>query len=138
MHRPLRIVGLPILAGVAFIMATELLYWATWPLTGQIILLMVVALPVYLYYQAKAQWHDIARQLRGAWWLIAYLPTIAALSWAGSPQFKGHGFVPYGWDLALVAVIGLIFYVWGVKSGWRTPAVDEAEQEALGKPASSN
>ncbi len=53
LQRPLRIKGLPMLAGLAFILATELLYWAKWPLTGEIILLMVVALPVYLYYQAK-------------------------------------------------------------------------------------
>jgi amino acid transporter len=138
LQRPLRIAGLPILAGVAFIMATELLYWATWPLTGEIILLMVVALPVYLYYQAKANWHDIGRQLNGAWWLIVYLPTIAALSWAGSDKFKGHNYLPYGWDLVIVAVIALFFYVWGVKSGWRTPSVEEAEREAHQNAATSH
>jgi amino acid transporter len=131
LHRPLRIAALPVLAAIAFIMATELLYWATWPLTGEIILLMVVALPIYLYYQARAKWHDIGRQLRGAWWLIVYLPTIAAISWAGSNQFKGHNYLPYGWDLAFVAALALVFYVWGVKSGWRTPAVEDAEREAL-------
>ena len=127
LHRPLRIVGLPILAGIAFIMATELLYWAKWPLTGKIILLMVVALPVYLYYQAKAGWKDFGRQLKGAWWLIFYLPTLAAVSWAGSTTFGGKGYLSYGADLAVVAVVGLVFYVWGVKSGWRTPSVEEAE-----------
>ncbi len=40
---------------VAFIMSTELLYWARWPLTGHTIVLMVAALPVYFYYQAKAE-----------------------------------------------------------------------------------
>ena len=70
LNRPFRLAGLPILAGVAFIMSTELLYWARWPLTGQIIVLMVVALPVYFYYQAKSGWHDFERQLKGAWWLI--------------------------------------------------------------------
>jgi len=127
LHRPLRIAGLPILAGVAFIMATELLYWARWPLTGEIILLMVVALPVYLFYQFKANWHDFGRQLKGAWWLIFYLPTLALVSWLGSTDFGGHGYLPYGIDLAVVAAVGLLFYVWGVKSGWRTPSVEEAE-----------
>ena len=127
LHRPLRITGLPILAGVAFIMATELLYWARWPLTGEIILLMVVALPVYLYYQAKVKWHDFGRQLKGAWWLIFYLPTLAFVSHVGSTDFGGQGYLSYGWDLAVVALIGLVFYVWGVKSGWRTPSVEEAE-----------
>jgi amino acid transporter len=122
--RPLRIAALPILAGVAFVMSTELLYWARWPLTGEIILLMVVALPVYFYYQARNGWRDFGRQLRGAWWLIAYLPTLALLSWLGSTEFGGKGYLPYGWDLLVVAVIGLLFYLWGVRSGWRTPAVE--------------
>lgn len=130
LHRPLRLAGLPVLAGIAFVMSTELLYWAKWPLTGQIILLMVVALPVYLYYQAKNGWRDFGRQLKGAWWMIAYLPAIALVSWAGSTTFGGRGYLPYGWDLAAVALLGLLFYVWGVKSGWRTPSVEAAEREA--------
>ena len=130
LHRPLRIIGLPVLACIAFILATELLYWATWPLTGYIILLMAVALPVYLYYQYKQGWQDFGRQLQGAWWLICYLPVVAALSWAGSDKFKGHNYIPYGWDLLLVAVVGMLFYIWGVKSGWSTPSVEEAQLEA--------
>ena len=136
LHRPLRISGLPILAGVAFIMATELLYWAKWPLTGKIILLMVVALPVYFYYQAKVGWHEFGRQMKGAWWLIVYLPAIAFASWAGSTTFGGKGYLAYGWDLVAVAVIGLVFYVWGVKSGWRTPSVEAAQLEAKAHPDS--
>jgi len=125
-HRPLRVFALPVMAAVAFVMATELLYWARWPLTGEIILLMVVALPVYAYYQAKARWEDFGRQLKGAWWMIVYLPTIALLSWAGSTTFGGHGYLSYGVDLVVVGVVGLVFYVWGVRSGWRTPSVDAA------------
>jgi amino acid transporter len=136
LQRPLRIVCLPWLAGAGFIMATELLYWAKWPLTGQIIVLMVVALPVYFYYQAKNGWHEFGRQLRGAWWLIAYLPTMALVSWAGSTIFGGRGYLSYGPDLVVVAVIGLIFYVWGVKSGWRTPSVEAALLEVRANPDS--
>src|ERR1700759_200334 len=56
LKRPLRISALRVLAGLAFIFAPELLYWAKWPLTGEIILLMVVALPLYFYYTAKSGW----------------------------------------------------------------------------------
>jgi amino acid transporter len=129
MHRPFRLVGLPVLAAIGFVMATELLYWAKWPLTGEIILLMVVALPVYFYYQARNGWHDFSRQLRGAWWLIVYLPVIAALSWAGSAKFGGKDYLTWGWDLAVVAAVGLVFYVWGVKSGWRTASIEAARAD---------
>jgi amino acid transporter len=135
LKRPLRIVGLPFLAGLAFIFATELLYWAKWPFTGEIILLMVVALPVYFYFQARAGFNDFGRQLKGAWWLIVYLPTIAAMSWAGSKEFGGHDYIPYGWDLGVAAAIGLVFYIWGVQAGWRTPFVEAARIEAENAPA---
>ncbi|HEY8053220.1 MAG TPA: APC family permease [Steroidobacteraceae bacterium] len=127
MKRPLRIPGLPVISALAFIMATELLYWAKWPLTGEILLLIAAALPIYIYYQAKSGWHDLARQLRGAWWLIIYMPTIAAISWAGSARFGGHDYLQWGWDLPVVAVVGLGFFMWGVKSGWDTPAVQQAQ-----------
>ncbi|TAL73119.1 MAG: APC family permease [Rhodanobacter sp.] len=134
LKRPLRLRGLPVLAAIGFVMSTELLYWAKWPLTGEIILLMVVALPVYLYYQAKDHWRDFRRQLNGAWWMIAYLPTIALLSWAGSTTFGGKGYLSYGWDLVVVAIVGFGFYLWGVKCGWRTPSVEAAELAAMADP----
>lgn len=124
--RPFRLVGLPVLAGVAFVMATELLYWARWPLTGQIILLMAIALPVYAYYQWQRAWKDFGRHLRGAAWLLVYLPVVALLSWAGSTTFGGRGYLSYGADLVVVAVVGTVFYVWGVRAGWRTPGLEEA------------
>jgi len=134
LHRPFRLAGLPIIAGIAFIMSAELLYWAKWPLTGQIILLMVVALPVYFYYQAKHGWMDFAAHLKGAWWLIAYLITLAVVSKFGSAKFGGLGYIPYGWDLALVGVIGLVFFLWGVRSGWRTPSIVAERAEAHAHP----
>lgn len=131
-HRPFRVAGLPVIAALAFIFATELLYCARWPLTGEIILLIVIALPVYLFYQAKNRWLDFARQLRASWWLIFYMPAIAFVSWSGSANFGGHDYLTWGWDLAVVAALGLIFFIWGTKSGWCTPAVQEAQIDQSG------
>jgi len=127
MPRPLRVPGLRYVAALAFIFSTELLYWAKWPLTGQIILLIVAALPVYLYYQARSGWPDFARQLRAAWWLIVYLPVIATISWAGSAKFGGRDYLTWGWDLIVVGIFGLIFFIWGARSGWSTPAIEQAQ-----------
>jgi amino acid transporter len=129
MHRPFRVPALSVIAALAFIFSTELLYWAKWPLTGEIILLVAVALPVYLYYQVHTGWQDFGRQLRGAWWIIVYLPTIALVSWAGSAKFGGQDYLKWGWDLVVVGALGLVFFVWGARSGWSTPAVQEAHTE---------
>jgi amino acid transporter len=130
LHRPLRVPGLGVLAPMAFVLATLMLFWARWPHTGQIMLLLILPMPVYLYYQAKADWRDFGRQLRGAWWLGAYLLVITALSWAGSKQFEGHDYIRYGWDQPCVALASLAFYFWGLRSGWRTPGVIAAEEGA--------
>jgi len=126
LRRPLYMPGLPILACLAFVFSTELLYWAKWPLTGEIILLIVVALPIYFYYQATNGWMDFRRQLDGALWLIVYLPTIAFVSYIGSAKFGGQDYLEYGWDLVIVAAVALVFYFWGLRCGWRTPDVENA------------
>jgi amino acid transporter len=128
LHRPLRIRALPLLAPLAFVVATLMLYWARWPHTGQIVLLLVLPLPVYAYYQARSGWRALRAHFAGAAWLFGYLAAIVLLSWAGSRQFDGRGFLPYGWDQLYVALTALLFCAWGVRSGWSTPALAEHRQ----------
>jgi amino acid transporter len=123
LHRPLRVPGLPFLAPIAFVLASLMLYWARWPHTAQIMLLLVLPIPFYLYYQSRSGLRDFAQNLRGAWWLAGYLAGMCVLSWAGSTEFEGRGFIGYGWDQASVALAALAFYAWGLRSGWSTPAV---------------
>ncbi len=136
-HRPLRVRGLQVLAPMAFVLATLMLFWARWPHTGEIMLLLIFPLPVYFYYQAKGNWLDFGRQLKAAWWLLAYLIVITVLSWAGSKEFEGRDYIKYGWDQLAVALTSLAFYFWGVRSGWRTPAIIALEQGATDVAAKS-
>src|ERR1700732_1274380 len=130
LHRPLRVPGLNVLAPIAFVLATLMLFWARWPHTGEIMLLLILPLPVYLYYQAKGDWRDFGRQLRASWWLLAYLITITILSWAGSKEFEGHDYIGYGWDRLSVALASLALYFSGVRSASLTPAVIGVENAA--------
>jgi amino acid transporter len=127
LHRPLRVPGLPLLAPTAFVLSSLMLFWARWPHTAQIMLLLVLPLPFYLYYQGGRGWPHFAKNLRAAWWLAGYLVTMCLLSWAGSTEFEGRGYLPYGWDQAGVALAALGFYRWGIASGWSTPAVEAVE-----------
>ncbi|SAL72257.1 amino-acid permease [Caballeronia cordobensis] len=127
LDRPVNIPLMGLVAPFAFVCASLVLYWAKWPLTGEIILLMVVALPVYFYFQGKTGFAGWGKDLKAAWWLIAYLPSMAVLSLIGSKDFGGNGLLPHGWDMAAVAVLALIFYYWGVHTGYRTSYLDERE-----------
>jgi amino acid transporter len=125
LDRPLRLPGLAALAPFAFVFSSLVLYWARWPLTGKIILLIVAALPIYFYYQARDGWPEFRRELKGALWMMAYLFVMAVLSYYGSSQFGGTNLLPYGVDMVVVALVSLAFYYWGILSGWRTRYLDE-------------
>ena len=124
LHRPLRVVGLQFFAPLAFVLATLMLFWARWPYTGQIMLVLILPLPVYLYYQNRIGWPAFRQHFRAAWWLIAYLIAITCLSWGGSREFGGRDYLSYGWDQLSIAAAALVFYFWGLRSGWRTTELE--------------
>jgi amino acid transporter len=128
--RPLRLKGLRLLGPLSFILASETLYWSRWPLTGQVIFIVAIGFPIYLYYQAKARFQGFGQQLRSGVWLPVYLLWMAGLSAIGSTRFGGHGLLPYGWDMLVVAASSLTFYQWGVRSGYFTGGVTEEETVA--------
>lgn len=130
--RPLRVSGMNIIAPIAFILGSLLVYWSTWPLNGQIMLVILLAAPLYLYAQARRGWQDTAQQLRSGIWLLAYLLCMTALSYLGGKPFGGLGLIPYGWDMVAVAVLALAFYFWALNSGHASylPSEEELKQAA--------
>ncbi|ACI50596.1 amino acid permease-associated region [Gluconacetobacter diazotrophicus PA1 5] len=121
--RPVRVPAMRVVGALAFMFSSLLLYWARWPLSGDIILLMLMFLPLYAWFRRHEGWARHRAAFRHAVWFMAYLPTIAALSYGGSTAFGGRGWIPYGWDLAVVAVVSLLFCEWGVRSAVPVPDV---------------
>ncbi|MDN3956860.1 APC family permease [Sporolactobacillus laevolacticus] len=119
-NNPLRIKGMHIIAPLAFIAASMIYYWATWPLTGKVTFIVIVGLPIYFYYQAKAQFKGFAKDFKAGVWLMAYLGFMVIMSWIGSSKFGGQDIIPFGYDFLVIAVFSFVFYIWGVKSGWLT------------------
>lgn len=128
LRRPVQLKSMGVVAPAAFVLASLILYWSRWPLTGEVIFVMLIGLPMFLYYQAKGNWNNFSQHLKSGLWLVAYLAWMIIMSWLGSKQFGGINVIPYGWDMAVVAVSSLVFYVWGTHSGWKTEQVTEAEQ----------
>ncbi|GAA5513489.1 aspartate-proton symporter [Deinococcus carri] len=116
-RRPLTLPGLGVLAPVAFVFASLLVYWSRWPLNGQIMLLVLLGLPIYLVVQAQRGWQDTAVHLRSGLWLPVYLLVMTLISALGSREFGGRGLLPYGVDFVIVGVVALVFYAWGIRSG---------------------
>lgn len=117
-RRPIRLKALNWLAPLSFVLASLAAYWAMWPTTIEVIFVVALGLPLYLYYEAKTNWHNGLAQLKASAWLLCYLVFLAVVSYFGSSQFGGINWLPYPLDFGVVIIASLAFYVWGVKSAY--------------------
>ncbi|MGO1101840.1 APC family permease (plasmid) [Priestia megaterium] len=126
LYRPLHLKGLSIIAPLGFIFASLTLYWARWPLTGQVLFIIMMGLPIYFYYQAKLKWKGFQKNFLAGLWMVTYLLCMMVISYLGSEKFGGINVIRYGWDMLIITCLSLVFYVWAVKSGFKTEYLKEA------------
>jgi amino acid transporter len=117
-----------LLAPVSFVIATLILYWATWQELRIALPVLLIGALVYGVQQVRAgvDWHDVQVGL----WIVGYLLAILLVSWLGS--FGGTGLIVAPWDSVIVAVIGVAGFVLGVRSALRHLAVHPAHEPEPG------
>nr|WP_269448626.1 APC family permease [Metabacillus kandeliae] len=128
LYRPTKVKGLSIIAPLGFIFASLTLYWARWPLTGQVLIIILVGLPVYFYYQARDKFAGFKRNFKAGVWMVCYLLVMMLISWGGSEKFGGHNLIHFGWDMLLITLVSLGFYAWALKSGHATSYLKDGEE----------
>lgn len=116
MHRPFRANLLKFMAPFSFVMASLAIYWAMWPTTAQVILIIILGLPIYFFYEYKMNWKNTKKQIGGSLWIILYLIVLAALSFIGSKEFNGMNWIHYPYDFVVIIIIALMFYKFGTSS----------------------
>ncbi len=127
--RAIHLGGIGLIAPLAFIGGSLIIYWAGWNTNK--ILLIATLIGIVLYFTASGLWpraieRPPVQSLKAALWLIVYLVFMLAISYAGSTVFGApHSLIPYPWDLVVVAGVSLLFYFWGVRSGYKTKAIEE-------------
>lgn len=121
--RPIRMRGLNVASPIAFIVISLIVYWAKWPLTAEVNFLIGIGLVFYVYYQNKLGWPLFKENFKAGIWFVVYLFVIALLSYVGSDVFGGKNYIPFGWDMAVVSIVSLFFFFWGVKSAWMNPVL---------------
>lgn len=119
--RPMILKGAHIIAPVAYVIASLIVYWAGWPLTGQVILALIVGLPIYYMHFKKNQVNPA--HVKAAMWMIANIVGIGILSYFGT--FGGSKLIPSPVDSIVVAVISIVCFYWGVSSGLTPEEIGE-------------
>jgi amino acid transporter len=87
--RPIKNSRVNLTTSLSFILASLAIYWAMWPTTLEVTLVILLGLPLYFYYEWKNDWKRTKRQFDGSWWMIFYLLALSGMSFIGSKEFNG-------------------------------------------------
>ncbi len=107
-----RLPGMRIVAPLAFVTASLVIFWVQWPTLLKTI--PIVAIGLIWYGVVFVRSRESIREVLGGVWLLVYLAAMYTLSWAGS--FGGHHLIASPWDSITVGVVAALIYVWGVRS----------------------
>jgi amino acid transporter len=116
-NRPYRLPGAQVLAPIAFVVASMIIYFSgfmtIWKL-GIVLVIGYVVIGVFMAYDKQRPPLD----WKSAQWLPAYLIGMGIISWQG--QYDGGAVaapvntnnIPFGWDFLVVAAFSLAIFYW--------------------------
>ncbi|MDN4462157.1 APC family permease [Lactobacillus sanfranciscensis] len=125
--RPVTINFAKVVAPLAFILASLAIYWAMWPTTMEVIVVIALGLPFYLFYEDKLNWKNSMKKFKGSLWMLFYLAFMSAFSYVGSTPFGGQNWIHYPYDFLVIIAVSLGFYYWGVNSYQETKEMQDAK-----------
>lgn len=125
--RPVTSAHLRIMAPLAFVLASLATYWAKWPTTVEVILVILLGFPFYLYFEWRTGWANTKKQVQGSAWLLTYLIFLSVMSLIGSQEFNGLNWIHYPYDFLVLIIGALLFYYWGIHSHWESKSFGRAK-----------
>ncbi|MHB8189413.1 MAG: APC family permease [Ferrimicrobium sp.] len=138
-HRPYRLPASNVIGPLAFIGGTFIVYWAGWGVDWKLTVGLVLGTVIYIIVSSLSSNLEkvTAEAYKHGVWLLGYILAMLAIAYFGAARFGSpfngnKGLIHYPLDLVVDAVIGLVFYYWGVASG-RTnqETVDALERAAV-------
>ena len=137
MKRPFRLGGMNVIAPIAFIIASLIIYWTSWGIDDWLIGLQIGVWLIYLIFSGSMPKSKVSfgQAFKSSIWLIVYYAVLLLISRLGDPAFGGTGAIPGPWDQILVIIVSLAAYYWGVASALPNPSLEaEATEEELDGP----
>lgn len=116
LERPFKIPYVNVFCWAGFILATILIYWASWPWVLIGVFLLLTAYPASLFVKVKKDYKD-------SLWFLIYLIGIVIISYLGDERLSTSsliehstlGYLPMPYDLIILCIFGTIIYMWAYK-----------------------
>lgn len=105
--------GMHIIAPLAFVFATLLIYWTNWSRVQLAITGLILGIGCYLVTHFINKHKSV--EIIGGLYLVIYILLLVLLSYIGN--FGGNGIVPEPFMSIVAAILGFIFYYFAVYNG---------------------
>ena len=107
--RPFRLPLLWVLSPFAFVVATLIVYWSSWPTVWRLMVALAIGGIVFVAYRPFVPADEReSLDLRSAVWLLPYLAGITIISYLG--RYHGRNLIPFWVDLGVVALFALAVF----------------------------
>lgn len=132
--RPFKLGGMGVIAPLAFIAGTWIVYWSGWTTDRLLIGLTLGSLILYFAFMDKNETTlaRLKKDWKAAIWVIVYYLFMGVMTYLGSFGPLKHPVIPGPWwDSIVVGVAALIFYYWGVASALPEALISRDPEEEL-------
>ncbi len=127
LKRPFKLPYAKILAPIAFVGATLIVYWSGWPTIPYLAIGIFFGIVVYLIILGSHKVENVFTKdnIKAGWWVPAYILVLTLLSYLGEADYGGTNTLPYPYDFVVVIIVAIIFYLISIKSGYRTDEIKD-------------
>jgi amino acid transporter len=132
-ERPFRLPFAEVLCPLAFVISSLIILWSTWETDwklGVAILIGYVILAANRLFGLNE--HKPMLDWKAASWLPVYLLGMGVIVYLSSfNTSKSDPVLPFGWDMAAVAVLSLVVFYWAMAVGLRKEQIEEMLEEVV-------
>jgi len=117
MPRPFRVSGFAVMGPVSFVVAALIVYWSGWGTVSWLLGLQIVMFVIYLACGRLVPTREVGlgQQVKSSLWLIGFYVLMIGASYFGG--FGGSGALAHPYDTLVVAMLSLLIYYWGARTG---------------------
>jgi amino acid transporter len=114
--RPFRLPAVRLVGTISFVIVGLIVYWAGWDTLWRLSIPLALGAGLYGWRTWRDRGSPDHLDLPQAVWLAPYYLGLLAISYAGNFG-GGRGWIPLGWDAALVAVLAVVVLPYAVRQG---------------------
>ncbi len=121
-ERPFKIPYPTLWSFAAFIIATYLIYWSTYPTTLYALGATLAGSIIFLYQANRKHFKNL--NIANSIWIPIYIIGMIILSYLGGTPTGGINFIPYPYDYVVLFIYAIIFWGVGLLSAPKKPLIN--------------